>query len=501
LEATGWSNGYATDREYVTEFYPELSPEHLNVACVLHGVEPVPLDRPFTYLELGCGYGLSSVLLAAANPNGRFHANDFMPAHVATAGQLLSEAGLDNLTMLEHSFEALARGEVDLPQFDFITMHGVYTWVSRENRRFIVDILSRYLKPGGIVYVSYNTLPGWAPALPLQRLLLSQASMLTGPSEQRIVQARDFVERLIGAGAKYFEANPGLQNELDVMRGADPAYLIHEYLHSGWEPMYHADVAADFQGAKLEFVGPSVLCSSWLKPSAASRPFLEAVPDPAWRETVGDFMVNKRFRKDIFVRGRRAMPASLRREWLQRNLLSLTVPRDRVPVCFGWPDALPGGDSPEAVLDLLAGAPQALSLLADRPLFDGRLETVLDNVATVMCDMGACAMSTPGRADLGNAAALRLNRVIASQSRQADRFKGLASPLTGNGIRANLLERLVYAELADRPDDTAPEAVAARVLVHLHAQGLSAAEDDAATATVAQVLATTVPLWRRLGMI
>lgn len=38
-----------------------------------------------------------------------------------------------------------------LPQFDFITLHGIYTWVSRENRQHIVDFIARYLKPGGIV--------------------------------------------------------------------------------------------------------------------------------------------------------------------------------------------------------------------------------------------------------------------------------------------------------------------------------------------------------------
>jgi len=164
--------------------------------------------------------------------------------------------------MLENSFEELARGQVDLPPFDFITLHGVYTWVSRENRRHLVDIIARCLKPGGIVYVIYNALPGWAPAQPLQRLLLSQSALHAGDSGRRVLRARDFVEDLIGAQAQYFARNPGLGTALENLRGGDPAYLVHEHLHSGWEPVYHADVAGDLQAAKLDHVGSATLSTS-----------------------------------------------------------------------------------------------------------------------------------------------------------------------------------------------------------------------------------------------
>jgi predicted O-methyltransferase YrrM len=506
LESNGWSNGYVTDNTYTTEFYLELSPEYLNAACVLQGVEPVPLDRPFTYLELGCGHGLSSVLLAASNPHGRFYANDFMPTHVATAQSLASAGGIENLTMLENSFDDLVKGRVDLPQFDFITMHGVYTWVSRENRREIVDILSRYLKPGGIVYISYNALPGWAPALALQRLLLSQASMKAGEdSAQRFVQARDFVENLVGAGAKYFEANPGLKHELDSLRKADPAYLVHEYLHSGgWEPMYHADVASDLARAKMEYIGSAILCSTAIRVPPERRQLLDSVPDPVWRETVNDFIENRRFRKDIFVRGRRAMPAGLRHEWLQRSLLALSVPRDQASYGFDWTSdeerAAAG-----ALLDDLAQAPLSLAEVADRqvagatprPLF-GRNPELVYKMAMLMIDNARAVLCQP-RADIDSAPALRLNRAIAERSRHVEQFKGLASPLTGNGIRATLLERLVYAELVDRPDETSPEAITGRVRAHLQAQGRDAG--DGLGTQVGEILQTTVPLWRRLKAI
>jgi len=60
----------------------------------------------------------------------------------------------------------------DLPDFDFITLHGIYSWISPENRRTIVEFMRRKLKPGGIVYISYNCMPGWAGMMPLRRLLV-----------------------------------------------------------------------------------------------------------------------------------------------------------------------------------------------------------------------------------------------------------------------------------------------------------------------------------------
>ncbi|UMR32242.1 class I SAM-dependent methyltransferase [Massilia sp. MB5] len=120
-----WSDGYVADIDYPAAFFPEQGPDHLNIACILNGVEPLPPGRPFTYFELGAGMGLTANILAASHPHGRFFANDFNPAHVASARQLADEAQLENMTQLECSFADLAAGAVDLPPLDYITMYGV----------------------------------------------------------------------------------------------------------------------------------------------------------------------------------------------------------------------------------------------------------------------------------------------------------------------------------------------------------------------------------------
>ena len=58
-----------------------------------------------------------------------------------------------------------------MPMFDSISMHGVWTWISQDNQKKIVEFIRRYLKPGGIFYNSYNCFPGWAHNHPIRELL------------------------------------------------------------------------------------------------------------------------------------------------------------------------------------------------------------------------------------------------------------------------------------------------------------------------------------------
>ena len=149
-----WTDGYVTELPYSVNHFPEMAPAHLRLALLQAGLAAPNIDEDFTYLELGFGQGLGLNMLAAAHPQGRFFGNDFMPAHVAAAQALASQACLSNLQLVQDSFAQLH--ERDLPPMDFIVLHGVYTWVNADNRAHIVALIARLLKPGGVVYVSYN---------------------------------------------------------------------------------------------------------------------------------------------------------------------------------------------------------------------------------------------------------------------------------------------------------------------------------------------------------
>ena len=174
---THWSEGYVTDVEYVDEFNPEQSPQNIALAAMLRGIEPPDLSSAFSYCELGCGKGLTSLILAAANPQAQFHAVDFNPSYIARAQAQAGAAQLANITFHERSLEEMTGPDAPaLPMFDIVALHGVWSWVSPAIQNAIVDFLKRKVKPGGLVYITYNLMTQWASLVPLQSLLKELAA-------------------------------------------------------------------------------------------------------------------------------------------------------------------------------------------------------------------------------------------------------------------------------------------------------------------------------------
>lgn len=517
-----WNDGYVSDIAYPAAFFPEQSPTHLSLACILHGVEPVPLDRPFTYFELGAGMGLTANVLAASHPHGRFYANDFQPAHVASARQLADEAGLDNITFLEASFADLAAGRVELPPLDFITMYGVYSWVTAENRARVVEFIARYLKPGGIVYVNYNAMPGWTNALPLQRLILEHAERHPAPRAGQVDQARRFVDTLMAGGAAYFDGNAQLQHRLDSLGKDKLGYLAHEYMNRGWEPRYHADVVREMAAAKLDYVGPAELARAWpeLFETERQQAVLDGVADGPLRETLRDYQHNTSFREDVLVRGARAMGRTRQEQWLRQMGLALTAVRGAA----GQTQAslkLPGGmqrAAPDAelhlpLLDALAGGPMSLVALAALPALRGKTLLEIARMGALLTVSGQLSCYFLSGEEADPAPARRLNRAIAEQALLGDHYQALASPMLGNGMRSGLVQRLIYRLLAQLPEGAVVDrdAITESVAETLREQGRPFDPDGAAAIalnqllrelpqTVAAILAQRLPIWRASHM-
>lgn len=512
-----WTSGYVSDVEYTAGFYTEQSPVLLNFVAVLNGFQPLPLDRSFNYFELGFGRGVTVNLLAASNPSGKFYAADFNPAHVAGASALANEAQLDNITLLEKSFAELAAGAVELPQFDFITLHGIYTWVTQENRRHIVDFVSRYLKPGGIVYVSYNALPGWTDTLPLQRLLVEYGDAFPNRSDIQVANAAEFIQKLADAKVGYFSsAGPALKVRLDGLKKHNRNYLVHEYMHRHWQPMYHADVARDFGDAKLEFVGSADVSLAYPKLylDDEKATLLQTLPDPSMQETLKDYCLNTGFRKDVFVRGARRLNSLHRQELLGQYGLALTVSRDAVQLTmkfvFGEVNARPEIALP--ICDALQRGPLTLAQLAALPaLAERKLEDVAQLAALFVTSRQAILLE-PGYAALPQEAAKRMNIAVAAGTRYSDEYQSLCSGMAGSAISASYIERLVYWLITKQGMEKDAETLAQAGWAIMRSQGRKMVkdgerlEDEASNlvelqAHIRTVLQMQLPIWHNLNML
>lgn len=511
-----WTAGYASDIEYVAGFYREQSPAWINFVCLLNGIQPVPLDQPFNYCELGSGRGLTAQLLAAASPHAQFYAADFNPSHVAESRALAAQAQLGNLTLLEKSFEQLANGDVALPQFDFITLHGIYTWVTAQNRQHIVRFIGRYLKPGGLVYVSYNALPGWSAALPLQRLLVEYGDMFPGRSDVQIRGATEFIGQMEDAQAAYLAQHPSLKARVQSLKTSNPHYLVHEYMHKHWQPMFHADVARDLAAAKMTFAGSADLPFAYpaLYLNDQRSALLNRVSDPAMRETMKDYFLNTSFRKDVFVRGARRLAPIKQTELLATMGLALTVPRAattlKMSLSFGEVNGR--ADLYEAVLDALVSGPCTLAELCRLPALSGQSLQNVGQIAVLLCASGQAAFYFPSVQGADHAAARRLNAVLAAQGADGDDYAALCSPLLASGFSANLMDRLFYLGVQRSAAPPTADALAAHAWQMLARTGrrmqrngvaLETADENVAelTAKAGEFLLEKLPVLRQLNIL
>ena len=326
-----WASGYVTDLGYTHGFYRELTPAILNFAALAKGFETCfPPSGGISYCELGCGQGFSANLLAAANPNMEVYATDFNPEQISGARRLANTAGLTNIHFFDNSFaEFQARN--DLPEFDVIVLHGIYSWIAKEHRDTIIKFINTRLKPGGLVYISYNCLPGWAGAAPLRQLMHIQVNDSPGTISTKLDSTFSFIDQLESLGARYFKAIPNIKSRFEKIKGMNRNYLAHEYLNANWTLFYHSDVAAELSEARLSYIGSAHLIDhiDSINLTVDQRRLLEETASVTKRELLRDNIVNQQFRRDIFARG--AIPLSVgeaRESWLESHFILTTPPKE-----------------------------------------------------------------------------------------------------------------------------------------------------------------------------
>lgn len=511
---SAWDRGYVADVEYNPGFYPDLAPAHLDLVCLLNGV--VPPDRPAggrTYAELGSGQSLTTTVLAAANPDDHFVAVDFHPTHVARARARARAADLHNITILEASFDDLADEPDQLPELDYVVLHGVYTWVSPTLREAIVHILAQNVAPGGVVYVGYNALPGWSAALPLQHLLNAFAGERAGRSDDRIRHALARVREVGDAGSIYIQDNPFLERIGRAENAGEFTYLAHEYLASNWQPLFHADVMADMAGAKLDFVGSASVLQNFpeLMLTARQRELRERAGDPVLRETLKDYFTARSFRADVFVRGRRNLDPTRQDAELDALTLGLTAPRHDIALEFDTPvgKVEPKAAIYQPMLDKLGDGPATIGELRDLPDVRRSGTPSAGEVAGLLTATGDVRPIRTRTPEASGAAAFNTHLARGSLGAPSNMPMALAAPRFGTGIACNTLELSVLAHLGeDGTDDAA--GIAARIWAPIRDRGEALVQDgepvegEAANLRVLEervraVLARKRPVWRAAG--
>ena len=511
-----WNDGYIFDVAYTTGFYREISPGWVSTAAMLLGHRTPDLTRPFRWAELGCGHGLSATIFAAAHPHAEFHGFDFNPAHVENARRLAANAGLTNAHFHELSFEDLANApEGRFEQFDFIVAHGIWSWVSAPARLQMTEAIRRHLAPGGLLYLSYNSLAGWASLLPVQKFMREYARVHPGGSAEVTQAAIGYVREMIKGDAAFFAANPTVAARLDATANMDAKYLAHEYLNANWDPTSFTQVADVLSETKCGYIGSATLIENI---DAVAVPpntlkLLQTTTDPRLREMIRDFGGNRSFRRDLYRRGTDQPVSGEQREMLDALHIVGTgrEKEENIQIPTGIGQLGLRMDIYTPILARLAEGPMSIRELRQTPVLAQQpLSETLQAAAFLMT--GGLAHPAIGAAP--SAAAVAATRAL---NAAISRFNGLggalgvfSSPVIGSGVAVDFAETLMLSELLEGRSD--PEALVSHILEKLVFTGRSVVKDgkpvaDQAvartemTATVNRLLAERMGLWRRLGLL
>jgi SAM-dependent methyltransferase len=499
----GWGDGYVTDIAYLPGYYPNQSPLHLHLACLLGGVAGVEIGAgtPLSYLELGCGQGFGALMLAASNPAWRVVGVDFNPAHIAVARELAAEAGIDNAYFIEADLATLAEHPFarEIPTADVATMHGLWSWVSDAARAGIVQLLNSKVRPGGIVQLSYNAQPSWQGAIGMQRLVREAGLRLASRSDLQALAGVEVVRSLTKANAHHLRGNAFVKMLLDHADRAQTSYLAHEYMLATWRPCFHADVVAALADAKLEWVASAELIENFspLTVSDEVHKIMVQFGDPVMRELVKDMCLSRPLRQDVFVRGARRLSNAERDAALGEVMLALLCSPDQfvweievatgratIESGFFGPIVTALGDAPQRVRDLLSlpGLPRN-----DNP---GELVGMLVGSHQAMRLLGPAPDVGP------DARVRRLNAAAARRFVRPDNLShsvALATSGTGAPLSCPMLDLFVAERLQS---GAAPDLTS---WADTLGAGHPPAERERLRTFLDRIVVDRAPVWRRLG--
>jgi SAM-dependent methyltransferase len=508
-----WNAGYITEIEYTYGCYAELNPLRARFALLYAGLTA---PETHTACELGFGQGMSVNLHAAGSPV-KWWGTDFNPSQALFAQQLAtaSESGAQ---LADQSFSEFC-SRTDLPEFDYIGLHGIWSWIADEHRAQIVDFVRRKLKVGGVLFISYNVLPGWSQYAPLRHLFAQHSAVMSASGQgivPRVDAALAFTRQLLETKPAYARAVSGVMKRLKNLEGNDRHYLAHEYLNHHWVPMYFAEIAQWLEQAKVSF-GCSAIYTDLVPAvnlTVEQQDMLDEIPDPGFRETVRDFMTNVQFRRDYWIKGARRLHPLERGEMLRKQRVMLVTPREDVSLKIV-------GSVSEMAMDENLNNP-ILDLLADhQPRTIGSLEMAVRDKDIDFTKLLRAIVLLLAKNDLAlvqddddivraKPHADKLNANLLERVRSGGETSFLTSPVTGGGIQVRPLEQLLL--LAHRQGHAARDELVQSVLqvqqalgrkVHVGGKQLDSDEDNlVALQNIAESFLTKrLPIFKTLQLI
>src|SRR5436190_3192012 len=315
---------------YISHPYAHSHPERLAAIAKLLGLDPPAIER-CRVLELGCAAGNNLIPIAEAYPESSFLGVDLAERQIAVGKEAVEELGLKNLELRHGNIMDVSAGE---GTFDYIIVHGIFSWVPRDVQEQILTICKQNLSANGVAYVSYNVLPGWHMRGMIRDMMLYHIRRFSDPA-QKLHEARAllaFLVKSVPAGNNPYGLF--LKSEMEMLSRQTDNYLFHDHLEENNHPIYFHEFVSRAAARGLRYLGDSdlrTMATRDLHPDA--QKLLATSLSQIETEQYMDFLRNRMFRMSLLIHDDKRHNLNIDNQKIREfHLASLLRPKGTGPV-------------------------------------------------------------------------------------------------------------------------------------------------------------------------
>ncbi len=287
------------------EAYPatpvaECHPDRLFVVGRLFGLDPPPVET-CRVLEIGCSTGGHLLAAAATLPRAHFVGIDLSEDQLARGRDLAKRAGITNV---EFRHANLLDFQPELAAYDYVTAHGVYSWVPPAVRDRLFAVMKAALAPHGVGYVSYNAYPGGHLREMFWHMFRTHAADTPDPAG-KIAKVHELAEFLVAGQTDDGLVRQLFQKEADRLKSIPfPGMIHYDDLWEGNTPAYVTDVAQQLAANGLRYVAEAEVpkMHEGRFPGSVAEKLIELrKTDLVKKEQYVDFLTLRRYRLSVFT--------------------------------------------------------------------------------------------------------------------------------------------------------------------------------------------------------
>ena len=286
---------------YPSKFFVQTHPDRLATQATLFAMSPADVAT-CRLLELGCGNGSNLIAQAFLLPDASFVGVDLAKTHIDDAIAAAKELGLTNVEFRQ--MDVMEMSESDFGRFDYITAHGLFSWVPQFVRTKVIALYRELLNENGVGYISYSAYPGAHQREMVQRTIRYHARRFSEP-EEKVGKALSFLKFLSENTPDRGSYQTALKDELKRHSTHAVSDVFHDDLSDVNQAFYFHEFASMLDEAGLQFLGEAELHAMGTQNlPAEARGFIDSLDDIVEREQYLDLLRGRIFRQTLFCHKR-----------------------------------------------------------------------------------------------------------------------------------------------------------------------------------------------------